>query len=80
MSRLGHAGGESSPTLGASSASVIHGCDERWNAGQWKKDSGAPLPRAPNVRYRVLAKPLRFELWGAREDLLPTDPCPNALL
>ena len=32
------------------------------------------------VEYRVPAKPLRFELWGAREDLPPTDPRPNALL
>ena len=23
------------------------------------------------VRFRVLAKPLRFELWGAHEDLSP---------
>ena len=30
------------------------------------------------VGYRVPAKPLRFELWGAREDLPPTDPRPNA--
>ena len=30
------------------------------------------------VGYRVPAKPLRFELWGAREDLSPTAPCPNA--
>ena len=76
--RLGDAGGESSPTLGASSASVSHGCDERLNAEQRKKDSGAPLPGAPNVGYRVPAKPLRFELWGAREDLPPTDPRPIA--
>ena len=31
------------------------------------------------VGYWVPAKPLRFELWGAHEDLLPTDPRPNAL-
>ena len=30
------------------------------------------------VGCRVPAKPLRFELWGAREDLSPTDPRPNA--
>ena len=65
---LAHTDGESSPTLGASSASVSHGCYERSNTEQRKKDSGAPLPGAPNVGYRVPAKPLRFELWGARED------------
>ena len=29
------------------------------------------------VGYRVPAKPLRFVLWGARKDLLPTDPRPQ---
>ena len=29
------------------------------------------------VGYGVPAKPLRFELWGAHEDLLPTDPRPQ---
>ena len=32
-----------------------------------------------NAGYRVPAKPLRFELWGVHEDLLPTDPRPKAL-
>ena len=44
----------------------------------WRgRGSGAPLPGAPNVGSRVLAKPLRFELWGARRDLLPTDLLPR---
>ena len=30
-----------------------------------EESSGTPLPGAPNVGYRVPAKPLRFELWGA---------------
>ena len=42
-----------------------------------RDSSGAPLPGAPNVGYQVPAKPLRFELWDAREDLLPTDPRPK---
>ena len=29
------------------------------------------------VGYRVPAKPLRFELWGAHEDLLPTETRPK---
>ena len=29
------------------------------------------------VGYQVPAKPLRFELWGAHKDLLPTDPRPK---
>ena len=43
-----------------------------------RESSDAPLPSAPNVGYRVPAKPLRFELWGAHEDLPPTDPRPKA--
>ena len=35
---------------------------KRWDANQWRKDFGAPLPGAPNVGYRVSEKPLRFEL------------------
>ena len=31
------------------------------------------------VGSRVPAKPSRFEHWGAREDLLPTDPRPSSL-
>ena len=30
---------------------------------------GAPLPGAPNVGFRVPAKPLRFKLWGEHKDL-----------
>ena len=29
------------------------------------------------VGYRVPVKPLRFELWGAHEDLLPTETRPQ---
>ena len=35
------------------------------------------LNEAMSVGYRVPAKPLRFELWGAHEDLPPTDPRPK---
>ena len=42
-----------------------------------RESSGAPLPGAPNVGYRVPAKPLRFELWGAHEDHLPTETRPE---
>ena len=38
-----------------------------------ERSYGAPLPGAPNVGSWVPAKPLRFELWGAREDLFLTD-------
>ena len=37
---------------------------------------GAPLPGAPNVGFRVPAKPLRLEHWGAQEDF----PLPNLAL
>ena len=50
---------------------------KRWDADQRKEDFGAPLPGAPNVGYRVLAKPLRFELSGVHEDLLPTEMRPE---
>ena len=43
---------------------------KRRNTDQRKEYSRAPLPGTPNVRYRVPAKPLWFELWGAHEDLL----------
>ena len=70
-SRLSNAGGEGSPALGSSMASVRHGDDGATD--QWKGSYGAPLPGAPNVGSGVLAKPLRFKLWGAREvlSLLP---------
>ena len=31
------------------------------------------VPLLVTVGYQVPAKPLRFELWGAHEDLLPTE-------
>ena len=43
---------------------------KRWDTDQRKEDSGTPLPGAPNVGYRVPAKPLRFKHWRVREDLL----------
>ena len=43
---------------------------EQWYVDRPEKGFGAPLPGAPNVRYLVLTKPLRFELWGAHEDLV----------
>ena len=66
-SRLGDAGGEGSPALSASAASVVE---------RQKESFGAPLPGAPNVGSRVPAKPSRFEHWGAHEDL----PLPNHAL
>ena len=56
-SRLGDAGSKSGPTLDASPTSVSHGHDGRMNAEQRKKDSGAPLPGAPNVGFWVPADP-----------------------
>ena len=49
---------------------ACHGGGTRWQHGadQRKENSGAPLPGAPNVGSWVPAKPLRFDLWGARED------------
>ena len=35
-----------------------------------------PLPGAPNVGFRIPAKPLRFEHWGAHGDF----PLPNLTL
>ena len=40
-------------------------------------DSDIWDPRGNSVGYRVLAKSLRFELWGAHEDLLPTKTRPQ---
>ena len=62
-------GGEGSPALSMGSMSVRHGCNGRQNRRRRKADSGAPLPGAPNVGSWVLAKPSRFEHWGAHEDL-----------
>ena len=46
---------------------------KQWDADQRKEDFGAPLPGAPNVGFRVPVKPLRFEHWGAHEDLSLTN-------
>ena len=70
-SRLSNAGGEGSPALSSSAASVRHGTTERRSADRRKGSYGAPLPGAPNVGCGVPAKPLRFELWGAHEVLSP---------
>ena len=60
-----------SPDIGAVEC---RGTNKRIN---WrKKSSGAPLPGTPNVGSRVPAKTLRFEHWGAHEDL----PLPNHAL
>ena len=66
-SRLSNAGGEGSPALSSSAASVRHGDDGATD--QRKGSYGAPLPGASNVVCGVPAKPLRFELWGARKVL-----------
>ena len=50
---------------------------KRCDADRRKGDFGTPLPGAPNVGYRVPTKLLRFELWGAHKDLLPTGTCPE---
>ena len=39
------------------------------DADRCEESFGAPLHGAPNVGFRVPAKPLRFEHWGAHEDL-----------
>ena len=67
-SHLGDAGGESSPALGAGSGASAMDATKRWDADQRKEDFATPLPGAPNIGYRVPAKPLRFEHWGAHED------------
>ena len=78
-SRLSDAGGEGSPALSMSTASIRLGTTEQLDAEGRKGSFGAPLPGAPNVGSRVPAKPSRFEHWGVREDLLPTDPRPSFL-
>ena len=55
--RLGDAGSECGPALGASPTSVRHGCDGRRRTGRWKTNSGARLPGAPNVGFWVPADP-----------------------
>ena len=45
-----------------------------------KRDSDAPLPGVPNVRFRVPQTLERFELWGACGDLnLPSLPTRDPL-
>ena len=44
---------------------------EQWNVDQRKESFSTPLPGVPNVGFQVPAKPLRFEHWGAHEDLSP---------
>ena len=67
--RAGQAAQRSESALGSPDI----GTTERRRIDWRGRGSGAPLPRAPNVGSRVPAKPLRFELWGAREvlSLLP---------
>ena len=80
-SRISNTGGKGSPELSASSAGVCYelgGVTKRQDAEQRKERFGAPLPGTPNVGFRVPAKPLRFEYWGAHEDLsLPRSLSPN---
>ena len=54
---LGEAGSESGSALSVSPTSVRHGYDGRRRTGRRKTNSGAPLPGAPNVRFRVPADP-----------------------
>ena len=72
-SRLSDAGGEGSPALSSSAASVCHGDDGAMEHRSTEGSYGAPLPGTLNVGSGVPAKPLRFKLWGAREvlSLLP---------
>ena len=55
--RLGDAGSERGPALGAGPTSVRHGRDGRRRTGWWKTNHGTPLPGAPNVGFRVPADP-----------------------
>ena len=41
---------------------------KQWDVDRRKESFGTPLPGAPNVGFRVPAKPLRFKHWGAHED------------
>ena len=72
-SRLSNASGEGSPALSSSAQASAMEVTERRSTDRRKGSYNAPLPSAPNVGSRVPAKPLRFELWGAREvlSLLP---------
>ena len=49
---------------------------KRGDADRWEESFNAPLPSTSDVGFRVPAKPLRFEHWGAREDF----PLPNHAL
>ena len=75
-SGLNDTGGEGGPTLSAASTSVRHGDDEATGC----RSTEGKLRRTPTSRTKcriwVLAKPLRFEHWGAREDF----PLPNHAL
>ena len=55
--RLGDAGSEGGPALGAGPTSVRHGHDGRRRTRWWKTNSGTPLPGTPNVGFRVPADP-----------------------
>src|SRR3954462_14288195 len=70
--RLGDAGGASSPALGASPTSVSHGHDGRSHTTAEERFRRTPTWRA-KCRISGSGRPLRFELWGARGDLSPTD-------
>ena len=56
--RMGDASGKSGPALGAGSSGVEHGWNGRRNTRRRKAGSGAPLPGAPNVGFRVPVDPL----------------------
>ena len=49
---------------------------KRRDADRREESLGSPLPSAPNVGFRVPAKPLSFEHWGAHKD----SPLPNHAL
>src|SRR4051812_18549629 len=70
-SRLGDTGGDGGPALGAGPTSVRHGHDGRRRTKRWKTNSGAPLPGAPNVGFRVPADP-KGSNSGVRADILPS--------
>ena len=54
---LGDAGSEGGSALSANPACVRHGRDGRRRTGRRKTNSGAPLPGAPNVGFRIPADP-----------------------
>ena len=77
---LSDTGGERGPALSVGRpASVGHelgGVVKHGWSGEARIDEeeslSAPLPGAPNVGFRVPAKPSRFEHWGAPKDLSPS--------